>query len=1136
MGVGRGSKIMNKRKDYMLFNYITKKIVLILTIFFVVAGAFSGDLGNLQNGSTLFVPQTVSAFELTPPPLPDPIVRTCVVTASAYEVPTGADLVISWQTTGYTIYTLNGQTINGPSGSKTFHNIQESDSYTLVASDESGNTCTSKVTVYCIPVPPPTCTLTPTTKTINSGEAVTLAWTTTNANSATLTDFGTVSLNGSQGTGALTASKTYVLSVLGKNGNTISCQSVITVTPPVPTFCELRITKSVDKTSARPGDEVNYSIFIKNIGTGNCSGSGVKIVDVHDSQLTFISAGQSSNILPGYTDIPLYTASTRTIVWNGDVLTPGEEGTMTWKARINSLACDTSKLVKNTAKATALELGNYTQWVNSNIVETTVTANACPIPAPTCSMTPASITINSGEAVTLTWVTTNASTTSLTSFNTVPLNGSQNTGALTASKTYVLSVLGKNGNTISCQSVINVKDTPPAPSCDTFTANPSTILKGGTSTLAWTTSNITRVVIDNGIGEVRATGTLSVSPLSTIEYTLKAYGVSGAEATCKAKITVNEIPVIPLPECLSFVASPSTLPVGGGNVVLTWTTKNGISASILPTIGAVSLNGSTTVAVATSTNFTLTVLGQNNKSVSCVAPVIVTPPVPVPFTCANNVNFSANPTKISRGDNSVLIWTTNGVDSLSLNQGISATGLSSSVTVEPQTTTTYTLTAKKGSETISCPVTVEVTTGGGGGGSSSPTCELTVSKNKIKSGDTVTLRWDSNRATNLELIDSKNKVLVTTKNKLADDKDELFDGSIKVSPKSDTTYTLTVERGSRDRVCKVKVEVEDKLVVTQVREQKPLIAGIALTQVPYTGFAAGPIMTMSFYLLLISWALYLAYVLVIKRDVIGGYKLAPSHIVAEAPTPEEIRPELFVASVKTPIAPTLMHVQPNNLPVAQAVVGYAKSPEVAQLTVAPTVKSFSQQATDEVVTAIENHAHAKRALLSSDAIRQLIGSTSSFEDSIATLNEVILEAKSKYPSEDGWVVINEKRMHELCLSCKAKPVPSSVAPYIPTVIPDGSGSLAEAIVTGNIIAAYEMIGHRPMFALADAATDMDSVYRYRRGEKEVISELLLEATAKLTDDQLKKIIEALTGALDGTYTDEASAVKMAIMKAVKVVA
>ena len=112
-------------------------------------------------------------------------------------------------------------------------------------------------------------------------------------------------------------------------------------------------------------------------------------------------------------------------------------------------------------------------------------------------------------------------------------------------------------------------------------------------------------------------------------------------------------------------------------------------------------------------------------------------------------------------------------------------------------------------------------------------------------------------------------------------------------------------------------------------------------------------------------------------------------------------------------------------------------------------------------------------------------------------------------------------MQELCTTCQVNAKAEVVKhdPYVPTVIPEGSGSLAEAIVTGNVIAAYEMIGHRPMFALADAASDLDSVYRARKGAKVgVISDLLKSESEKLSDDQIMTMIQALTGALDGVYT------------------
>ena len=88
-----------------------------------------------------------------------------------------------------------------------------------------------------------------------------------------------------------------------------------------------------------------------------------------------------------------------------------------------------------------------------------------------------------------------------------------------------------------------------------------------------------------------------------------------------------------------------------------------------------------------------------------------------------------------------------------------------------------------------------------------------------------------------------------------------------VRPLEDTTYTLTVSKGNYDRTCTVKVDVENGVTVLEVRDQQPTVAGISLTQVPYTGFDAGPTLTFIFYGLLTLWALFIAYTVVLKKKV-----------------------------------------------------------------------------------------------------------------------------------------------------------------------------------------------------------------------------------------------------------------------------
>src|SRR5437016_7706666 len=70
---------------------------------------------------------------------------------------------------------------------------------------------------------------------------------------------------------------------------------------------------------------------------------------------------------------------------------------------------------------------------------------------------------------------------------------------------------------------------PPAPAAPTVTisADPSTIEKGQSSTLSWSSTNATNVSIDQGIGDVSTSGSRSVSPSSSTTYTLTAKGEGG---------------------------------------------------------------------------------------------------------------------------------------------------------------------------------------------------------------------------------------------------------------------------------------------------------------------------------------------------------------------------------------------------------------------------------------------------------------------------------------------------------------------------------------------------------------------------------------------------------------------------------
>jgi peptidoglycan-associated lipoprotein len=88
---------------------------------------------------------------------------------------------------------------------------------------------------------------------------------------------------------------------------------------------------------------------------------------------------------------------------------------------------------------------------------------------------------------------------------------------------------------------------PAAPSVAQFTAEPTSIQRGQTSTLRWeVTGNVTSVSINQSIGTVQSTGSSRVNPSDSTTYTLTATGPGGSN-TATATVNVAAPPPPPPP-------------------------------------------------------------------------------------------------------------------------------------------------------------------------------------------------------------------------------------------------------------------------------------------------------------------------------------------------------------------------------------------------------------------------------------------------------------------------------------------------------------------------------------------------------------------------------------------------------------
>ncbi len=121
---------------------------------------------------------------------------------------------------------------------------------------------------------------------------------------------------------------------------------------------------------------------------------------------------------------------------------------------------------------------------------------------------------------------------------------------------YTVSACDAAGNCSEQSSPVSVTIPLPPPEIVFFTADPQTVTAGGSSVLTWRVNNADNVSIDQGIGGVAAAASVTVKPVRTAVYTLRAENAGGA-VTASATVTA---------EALSPVTLNITSPAEGENL------------------------------------------------------------------------------------------------------------------------------------------------------------------------------------------------------------------------------------------------------------------------------------------------------------------------------------------------------------------------------------------------------------------------------------------------------------------------------------------------------------------------------------------------------------------------------------------
>ena len=250
--------------------------------------------------------------------------------------------------------------------------------------------------------------------------------------------------------------------------------------------------------------------------------------------------------------------------------------------------------------------------------------------------------------------------------------------------------------TVSITSIPVVSITP---SLSSICASQSAVLTSiGSAPFTWIASSGTNPA---------SAATVTVSPLVTTTYTVLS-GTGACTAQAVATVSVGATPTINItPSSTTICLGASTsLSVSGGGP-FTWTASSGLNPS-----------SAANVTVTPNTTTTYTVLsGTGACTTTAIATVSISPTLSINITPANTIICSGANTTLSSSGTGPFVWSTGAT--------------TSSITVTPTTTTSYTVLSGTGACTAQAVASVSVTP--------SLTVSITPSISTICNGQTSTL-------------------------------------------------------------------------------------------------------------------------------------------------------------------------------------------------------------------------------------------------------------------------------------------------------------------------------------------------------------------------------------------------------------
>ena len=557
---------------------------------------------------------------------------------------------------------------------------------------------------------------------VSPGGAVTLFWTTTNAVSARIEPGGIDIPLGMLAMGNISrniaATTTFILTVIGAAGTDDAVDFVTVIVTDLPLVPPVIDSFDSDDSTIELGESTTLRWRTTGANSVTLNGATVNA----DDSMVVAPIVDTDYILEATNDDGDATRTIRVIVAVCDTPLPTIDAFTADPLSIES--GETSTLTWITTGATEVEIDQGVGAVNvdgdedvspssTKIYKLTAT-NECgsrtrnvtvtvtmPDPPPiirTFSATPS--TIVAGGSSNLKWTTDNAAIVSIN-------HGVGNQSAdgnvdvePTVTTTYTLTAYESidedgDGTGRSVTSTEEVTVNPVEPDeviIDTFSATPSTINAGETTTLSWMTSNAAAVRINSGTFPVD--GTLDRTLTASRMYHLVAYEFdtdppSGRTARKSILVTVNQPPA---PIVDSFAISPSSHTITrGDSITLTWETTNADTVTLHAggTIDTISEDGSATRSPTVTTTYFIRATNLSGSDDSSSITIIVVAPLPV----INTFSVSPDSADIGLSVTITLSWTTTDATSCIINEGVGSVPVDGSTTQIVGDDTTWTLRA-----------------------------------------------------------------------------------------------------------------------------------------------------------------------------------------------------------------------------------------------------------------------------------------------------------------------------------------------------------------------------------------------------------------------------------------------------------